>query len=98
MVKVYQFESNEDRVHIRRLFWEYLQWANTRLNEEYSANRELSIPKAHLRCILIERFDEEELRTLCSDLGVKYDALPGRGRWRSTKPSSVPAILRSLSL
>jgi tetratricopeptide (TPR) repeat protein len=33
-----------------------------------------------LRQILTDRFDEEELRTLCFDLGVDYDNLPGRGK------------------
>jgi len=33
-----------------------------------------------LRQILTERFDEGELRTLCFDLGVDYDGLPGRGK------------------
>ncbi len=33
-----------------------------------------------LRQILTERFDAEELRTLCFDLGIDYDDLPGRGR------------------
>ena len=33
-----------------------------------------------LRERLIQYFDEEELRTLCSDLGVDYDSLPGKGK------------------
>jgi hypothetical protein len=33
-----------------------------------------------LRQILAERFDEGELRTLCFDLGIEYDDLPGKGR------------------
>ncbi len=32
-----------------------------------------------LRRILSTHFDEEELRTLCFDLGVRYDDLPGQG-------------------
>lgn len=35
MLKVYQAETYEDRVYIRELFWEYLQWANNKLNEEF---------------------------------------------------------------
>jgi len=34
---------------------------------------------AKLRQILATRFDEEELRTLCFDLGINYDDLPGQG-------------------
>jgi hypothetical protein len=33
-----------------------------------------------LRQILVERFSEPELRTLCFDLGIEYDDLGGRGR------------------
>jgi hypothetical protein len=33
-----------------------------------------------LREILDARFDREELRTLCFDLGLNYDDLPGEGR------------------
>ena len=35
---------------------------------------------AALRQILIQRFDEGELRTLCADLDVDYDSLPGIGK------------------
>lgn len=38
MLKVYQAETDEDRAHIRELFWEYLQWANTKVNEEFRVN------------------------------------------------------------
>jgi len=34
---------------------------------------------AKLRQILATRFDEGELRTLCFDLGINYDDLPGQG-------------------
>lgn len=33
-----------------------------------------------LRVILVERFDEGELRTLCFDLEIDYDSLPGKGK------------------
>jgi len=35
---------------------------------------------AGLRQILVSRLDEGELRTLCFDLGVDYDNLPGEGK------------------
>jgi len=35
---------------------------------------------ARLRQILASRFDEGDLRTLCFDLGVEYDDLPGEGK------------------
>ncbi|HEX6385577.1 MAG TPA: effector-associated domain EAD1-containing protein [Anaerolineae bacterium] len=34
--------------------------------------------RTQLRNILAEHFDEEDLRTLCFDLGVRYDDLGGR--------------------
>lgn len=33
-----------------------------------------------LRRVVDERFDENELRTLCQDLEVDYDGLPGQGK------------------
>jgi hypothetical protein len=36
--------------------------------------------RSRLRRVLAERFDEGELRTLCFDLGIEYDDLPGEGR------------------
>jgi GNAT superfamily N-acetyltransferase len=38
MTSIHQVEADEDRVLIRELFWEYLEWANTRCNEEYGIN------------------------------------------------------------
>ncbi|TEU17937.1 MAG: N-acetyltransferase [Anaerolineales bacterium] len=38
MLRIYQIETDEDRVHVRELFWEYLQWANARLDEEFGVN------------------------------------------------------------
>ena len=35
--------------------------------------------RTELRRLLVERFDEEDLRTLCFGLEVPYDGLPGRG-------------------
>jgi len=35
MLKVFQAETDDDRAYIRELFWEYLQWANTKVNEEF---------------------------------------------------------------
>jgi hypothetical protein len=35
---------------------------------------------AELRRFIIERYDLEELRTLCFDLGVDYDSLGGEGK------------------
>jgi GNAT superfamily N-acetyltransferase len=35
MSRIYQIGTDEDRVHVRQLFWEYLQWGNARVNEEY---------------------------------------------------------------
>jgi GNAT superfamily N-acetyltransferase len=35
MTSILQARAEEDRALIRELFWEYLEWANRRLNEEY---------------------------------------------------------------
>lgn len=42
-------------------------------------------PLAELRQALVDRFDEEELRTLCFDLGIEFDELPGLGSAAKTR-------------
>jgi GNAT superfamily N-acetyltransferase len=41
MLKIYQFKTDEDKVHVRALFWEYLQWANAKLNDEFDVNLDI---------------------------------------------------------
>jgi hypothetical protein len=36
--------------------------------------------RSRLRQVLAERFSDGELRTLCFDLGIEYDDLPGEGK------------------
>jgi GNAT superfamily N-acetyltransferase len=38
VLRVYQVRPDEDRGHVRELFWEYLQWANSRVNEEFGVD------------------------------------------------------------
>ena len=38
MLRIGQVQNEEDRVHVRELFWEYLEWANGRVNEEFGVN------------------------------------------------------------
>jgi hypothetical protein len=44
--------------------------------DEQVNKREL---RTRLRHILYERFSESDLRTLCFDLGLEYNGLPGDG-------------------
>jgi GNAT superfamily N-acetyltransferase len=38
MISIHQTETEQDRALVRDLFWEHLDWANARLNEEYGIN------------------------------------------------------------
>jgi GNAT superfamily N-acetyltransferase len=38
MLRIYQTQTDLDQDHFRELSWEYLQWANARVNEEYGIN------------------------------------------------------------
>jgi GNAT superfamily N-acetyltransferase len=38
MVKVITASKDSHAAHIRELFWEYLQWANAKVNEEFGVN------------------------------------------------------------
>ena len=42
MLSIYQVRTEEDRVDVRLLFWEYLQWANSRLDEEYGIHFDIA--------------------------------------------------------
>lgn len=42
MLRVRQATTEEDIEHVRELFWEYLQWANERLNEEYGIDFDIA--------------------------------------------------------
>ena len=44
------------------------------------ASNEAVMDRKHLRQLLTECFDEEDLRTLCFDLRVDYDSLRGEGK------------------
>lgn len=41
MISIHQAETEEDQLQVRELFWDYLQWANERLNEEYGINLDI---------------------------------------------------------
>jgi GNAT superfamily N-acetyltransferase len=38
MINVYQASTDQDLADIREMFWEYLQWANARINEEFNVD------------------------------------------------------------
>ena len=38
MSHIYQAETDEDRSWVRKLFWQYLEWANGRVNEEFGVD------------------------------------------------------------
>jgi GNAT superfamily N-acetyltransferase len=42
MLSIRQVESERDIAHVRELFWEYLQWANARLNEEFGVDFDIA--------------------------------------------------------
>lgn len=42
MIVIRQVGSEQDIEHVRDLFWEYLQWANARLNEEFAIDFDIS--------------------------------------------------------
>ncbi len=37
-MKLYQVETDEQRRHVRELFWEYLQWGNDNVTREFGLN------------------------------------------------------------
>lgn len=41
MVEIYQADLIEDQGHIQELFWEYLEWANSKLVSEYGIDLDI---------------------------------------------------------
>ena len=64
------------------------------LSRDRSSNsRDPSRLLSELRQRLVEHFTEGELRTLCFDLGIDYDALPAFGK--ADKARELVAYLES---
>jgi ribosomal protein S18 acetylase RimI-like enzyme len=38
MLRIYQVEAKENREEVRKLFWEYLQWANTEVERNFGVS------------------------------------------------------------
>jgi GNAT superfamily N-acetyltransferase len=43
MTCIHQAETEEDQLQVRELFWEYLQWANERLIQEFDVNLDIAL-------------------------------------------------------
>jgi len=52
MLEIYQFQSERDQSQVREMFWEYLQWANARVKQEYEID------------VDIETMQEQSMREL----------------------------------
>lgn len=42
MVRIYQVQSEEDRFHVKELFWEYLQWANQKVESNFEISFDIN--------------------------------------------------------
>jgi GNAT superfamily N-acetyltransferase len=42
MTGIHQAETEEDELQVQELFWEYLQWANERLDQEFDVNLDIA--------------------------------------------------------
>jgi predicted ATP-dependent serine protease len=49
-------------------------------SQKTAVSEEESSDLSRLRQTLVDRFNEEELRTLCFDMALDYDMLPGNGK------------------
>jgi GNAT superfamily N-acetyltransferase len=47
MATIHPVQIDDDRSQVRELFWEYLVWANERLNEEYGIDLEIQSMLEH---------------------------------------------------
>ena len=42
MTVIRALKSDDDQPHVRQLFWEYLEWANGRVNEEFGVDFDIT--------------------------------------------------------
>jgi GNAT superfamily N-acetyltransferase len=42
VLRIFQAETDDHKAQVRELFWEYLQWANAKLNEEFGVNFDIN--------------------------------------------------------
>ncbi len=59
---------------------ESAQKTNGELEQTNSKGSQMSNELTRLRQILVDHFDEEELKTLCFDLKIDYESLTGKGK------------------
>ena len=67
-------------------------------------NEKANVSREALHRVLVEHFNEEELRTLCFHLSVEYDDLAGRGRSDKARElvkhlarrGQIPALLETI--
>ncbi|MEE9554779.1 MAG: hypothetical protein V3W18_10820 [candidate division Zixibacteria bacterium] len=76
MSRIYQIHTAEDRNYVRELFWEYLQDANSKVDEEFGVNFDiktmleqdmLDLEKFYPPdgCLLLENYENQVIGLAC---------------------------------
>lgn len=81
MPRIYQVQSNEDRGHVRELFWEYLQWANSRVREEYGVDFDIH-SMLEKNMLELKEFSPPHGRLLLAEIDKKITGLASMRRIR----------------
>jgi len=73
-MQVYQAKTVEDRAFVRELFWEYLEWANTKINQEFGFSFDIEqMLEGDMRSL--EKFYPPQGRLLLSKMGDRAAGL-----------------------
>lgn len=65
-MRIYQAETDEHRVYVRQLFWEYLLWANSKVNDEFGINFDIKTTIEE-DMLSLEKFYPREGRLLLAE-------------------------------
>ena len=75
------FQADEQQMINGRIFQTWLrQYAQLQANRPPTARSDSGAELARIRHILVDSFDLDELRTLCFDLGMDFESLPGHSK------------------
>jgi GNAT superfamily N-acetyltransferase len=81
MPRIYQIQSNEDRGYVRELFWDYLQRANSRVNEEYGVDFDIQ-SMLEENMLKLKEFSPPPGRLLLAELDEQITGLASMRRIR----------------
>ena len=74
MLRIYQVALDEDKGHVRELFWEYLELANAQVNEEFGVSLDIE-SMLERDMVELDKFSPPYARLLLAECGNQVAGL-----------------------